>query len=529
MSFDWKKHFPFKEIRKEQEQAIEFALNAWENKKKKFVILELPTGSGKSGIALTLARYYKEKNLGKDIRSTWITTPQKVLQEQYTKEFRDVSSIWSSSNYTCVNNPDITCDLGAIFRSFLPKQQQFAYKCDYFEAKKAFLKNDISLTNTSYFYNAVKYTTDILKRELLIVDECHNLDASITDFVSLSFDKRHIVQKLQLPWISSQSFDDVMIWIREVYRVNLKQRLELAQSEFEAARNEPDAKKLQVVKKIEYFDRTLCQVNRCIDRADPNDWVINFGQDNEKGEIVTISPIFSKLYTDELLFDLGKKILLMSGTILNKEMFCNNLGIKLNDVEFLSVGSPFPIENRKIYFPFVGSMSYKNIDATLPTMLKSINIIMDHYKDKKGVIHTNNYRIANYIKKNIKSKRLILHNSENRLEMLNLHIKSKEPTVLISPSFTEGIDLFGELSRFQILCKIPFPFLGDKYITEKKRRVYKWYEMETAKTIIQALGRSVRSTDDYADSYILDADFTFFYNNNKNIFPRWFTEAFVDF
>ena len=76
----------------------------------------------------------------------------------------------------------------------------------------------------------------------------------------------------------------------------------------------------------------------------------------------------------------------------------------------------------------------------------------------------NHHKISNHIIENIKSKRLLTHDSNNRDEILNKHIHSKKPTVLISPSMEEGVDLKGDKSRFQIICKIPYTYLGDQLI-----------------------------------------------------------------
>jgi Rad3-related DNA helicase len=80
------------------------------------------------------------------------------------------------------------------------------------------------------------------------------------------------------------------------------------------------------------------------------------------------------------MFSKGDKILLMSGSILNKESYCRNLGIEVNDCSFLSLDSPFPVENRKIYIIGSGSMSKKNIDATMPVLIKDIKKILKIHK-----------------------------------------------------------------------------------------------------------------------------------------------------
>ena len=150
---------------------------------------------------------------------------------------------------------------------------------------------------------------------------------------------------------------------------------------------------------------------------------------------------------------------------------------------------------------------------------------MNEHKNEKGIIHCHSYKVASYIKNNIRSSRILIHGSDNRDTILEKHKKSRKPTVLISPSMTEGVDLKGELSRFQIICKVPYPYLGDKLIKKKMNKWKWWYPLQTAKTIVQAVGRSVRSNDDSAVTYILDSDFERFYRMNSSLFPAKFREC----
>jgi len=145
------------------------------------------------------------------------------------------------------------------------------------------------------------------------------------------------------------------------------------------------------------------------------------------------------------------------------------------------------------------------------------------------VVHNcTNYKIAKYIQENVKSHRLMLHDSNNRDEVLKLHINSKEPTVLLSPSMMEGVDLADDSSRFQILCKVPFPYLGDQVSIKRKSIRKNWYEMQTVKSILQSVGRSIRNEKDHAVTYILDSSFDYFYKKNKWMFPLDFQSSIVE-
>ena len=104
---------------------------------------------------------------------------------------------------------------------------------------------------------------------------------------------------------------------------------------------------------------------------------------------------------------------------------------------------------------------------------------------------------------------------------------SKEPTVLLSPSMTEGVDLKGDLSRFQVICKVPYPWLGDPIVRKRMNKFPNWYPLKTATTVVQAVGRSVRNSEDTAITYILDSDWQRFYSKNKKLFCEDFKRLIV--
>jgi hypothetical protein len=52
-----------------------------------------------------------------------------------------------------------------------------------------------------------------------------------------------------------------------------------------------------------------------------------------------------------------------------------------------------------------------------------------------------------------------------------------------------------------------------------------WYIWQTALRLVQGYGRSIRSKDDWAKTYVLDSAFGLFVRKNKNILPSWFIQA----
>jgi ATP-dependent DNA helicase DinG len=101
------------------------------------------------------------------------------------------------------------------------------------------------------------------------------------------------------------------------------------------------------------------------------------------------------------------------------------------------------------------------------------------------------------------------------------------PTVLVSPSLREGIDLPDDFLRFQIITKMPYPDLGDPWTRARADRDPRWYALETAKALVQAYGRSCRHAADHGTTYVLDAHFPRFLQRYRVLLPSWFLDAAI--
>jgi Rad3-related DNA helicase len=317
-------------------------------------------------------------------------------------------------------------------------------------------------------------------------------------------------------------------WIKNVYITKLTSHLKHIEAMFEqhAGLREKVKEFDALSRQIEMLDKHMCKVNRFIELFDEDNWVFSISEtEDQKTRRLEFKPIDISPYSEQSLFRFGRKVLMLSATILNQRAFCESLGISLEDSAFITLPSPFPVENRPVLVSSIGKMSAGEIDNTLPKLAEAVRQILAAHPNEKGIIHCHSYKVANYLMKNIKSKRLLTHKSEDREDVLNQHISSKEPTVLVTPSMTEGVDLKGNLSRFQIICKVPYPYLGDKLVQKRMRKWSWWYPLQTAKTIIQSLGRSIRSADDHAVSYILDSDWDRFYGQQRDMFPESFRDS----
>jgi Rad3-related DNA helicase len=115
----------------------------------------------------------------------------------------------------------------------------------------------------------------------------------------------------------------------------------------------------------------------------------------------------------------------------------------------------------------------------------------------------------------------------NNQDLMKMHASTSKPTVLISPSMHTGVDLYDDLSRFQIIVKLPFLSLGDGRIKIKSDLDGDWYINQMFLTVLQSSGRSIRSENDWAETYILDASFKYFFDRYKKNLPKWFKDRVV--
>jgi ATP-dependent DNA helicase DinG len=268
-------------------------------------------------------------------------------------------------------------------------------------------------------------------------------------------------------------------------------------------------------------------------RANKDNWIVSGIQRDSANQLVkvTLTPLDVSSYFDTIL-DKGSVSLFMSATILSKDYLCKTTGLEHDKVKFIRVeDSDFPVKNRPIHMMNVAWLSAKTMNASLPKIAQAVDNIMSIHRNEKGIIHTTSYSQLQFIRENISKEnasRLIeTASSIDRSEVLKKHYESNKQTVLISPSLHLGVDLKDDLSRFQIIVKVPYPDLTDKKIAAKKDRDPKWYTWNTVLRLVQGYGRSIRSSDDYATTYVLDSSVSFLLKNAQGLMPRWFTEAIV--
>ena len=326
-----------------------------------------------------------------------------------------------------------------------------------------------------------------------------------------------------------------------------------------------------------------------------------------------ISPVIVGHVARRFIDDTAEINLFMSATIVDFIQFSKGIGIPISSEETIGINideSPFDEDRRLIYHTPAGLMNRGKIDETLPLLAEKIEaIIKQNHMGQRGIILPYTHRIRKYLVdylKDIFPGRILTHGSEldrtecpyceyklkggildenDRLKcprcekmffnnmrsaVINRFITEKDkPYILISTYINEGYDLKDDIARFAIICKIPYPNLGDGNIRKRimiEQDMYReatgyscdcwaediadqvdgrevrytvdvcnnnyecgrckgWYNMKTVAPLIQMTGRVVRNKNDWASVYIMDQGFKGFVRRHSYLFPSYFIKS----
>lgn len=533
--------------RKEQKEALQFIESEWtKNKNNKFFLLNLPTGIGKSHLALMIANWY-QKNVSK-LAKIDIVTNSKLLQDQYSNSYESINDLKGKENYEC-ETYSCSCSQGSEFNRL---NKTSCESCPYNSARESFISGNISLTNFYLYVLYAIYSPKILESRgssVLIVDEAHSFDDVMSDFISIKMTE-NTIKRLKLgnetevlkrfkkvstinDYVSFLSYlsGEILPTIEEMeksmgggYRSATSDKRDLKLSKLLKSKN----KDVKIMNTVTDLKQHLLKIDIFLKeyKANPNNWILetNYNEKLKQKEL-SLEPIWAYDYLDKYVFSKYDMVILMSGTILDKNIFCQLNGLDVTKAAYYSIGSPFPVKNRPIYYMPVGKMTYKSKAETFKRYIPYIQRILNKYKTQKGIIHTNSFELANWIKDSIKDPRLIFHDSTNKDEMLRMHFESEEPTVIISPSMDTGVSFDHDKSRFQIIAKIPYPSLASQKNKLRQSNNPEWYQWKTISGIIQMVGRSVRSDTDWADTIIIDGSFSDVLKYSSHFLPDWIQDA----
>ena len=382
--------------------------------------------------------------------------------------------------------------------------------CSYYLQKYEALVAKHSLWNYHAFFQIMKFNkklfADYLDRKVSIFDEAHKIEDQIIQFVGFDI----FAGQVDECNLNSEKYDftdlDSMIKLTDDIAYSYANKIKNIK-ESPAFQNNPD---YELISKLERRHDKAAQAKIDI-VSDKDNFVVNDPMRDLNGNFRTISvkPIDISKFA-KTFFDTEYQIF-MSATI-DKKSFCENMGLEKDDIAFVDTPkSPFPIDHRTIDLLNIKRLSYGSTEDDEIEVIKTIDRILDEHSTVRGLILTSSIprcqKIIRYLSpKN--TRRIRICHSKNKDGKTQDEVISEHATdpigVLLSSSLWEGVDLKDDLSRFQIIAKVPYPNYKEKRTKAKMDKFPSWYTSQTLTKLLQGFGRSIRSNDDWAKTYVLD-------------------------
>jgi Rad3-related DNA helicase len=505
---------------------------------KKFIVVNAPTGAGKSYLPKTLANFvggpsedYKEKVddytiFGEDGASLVASEPRfgvyaltitKSLQDQYKNTFSDTGILKGQGNYQCKVDENVSVDVAPCL--YVPGLKNTCWKsnvCPYYNDRNRMLKSSFSSLNYSMFFSLPEH---LKSRKVIVCDEASELEEQLvgqyTCIVDIPFLVKTDVDVRPFPTVEKPA--QVLAWLgllsssmKDVIGDYLKYFKDFSgnknTSEFSKKKSEY-TKLTNLYKSMETLIATFYDSEYLIEHVDK-----------------TIK--FIPLKVDKLsqyIFNHADHVILLSATIIDPSNFCKQLGIK--DFDYIETNTEFDASKAPIHIMVKQKLNFQNLQSMLPKLVEQIEGILEHHKNEKGIIHTHTQYIADYIRNNVKSNRLLCREPGVRNEeLLEIHSGTDDPTVLVSPSMTYGVDLKGDLGKFQILLKAPWLPTKEKRVEKMMKLDKSWYANKMLCSTVQACGRIIRGKEDEGVTYILDGSIFDAIQRNQSKLPKFFID-----
>jgi len=536
--------------RKQQIDAFKNIERIW-NSGKKIAIGCLPTGSGKSHIAKTIAEstrtiddhlkgyiddysiYRKNKDnefcvsqefLDAESFGSFILTISKSLQDQYSNLFLDGISIKGKGNYKCDIDDSFSTDFAPC--SLLPSQKMECFqenRCPYYKNRNTGLISKSSVLNYSVFLNLPDF---LQKRQILIMDEASELEDELINKYTLTINYKNLkFEGIPHTKLLEDKANISKKWLQDLH-------IEVTKEYEDCFLN---AQKVSLKAGFDKINtKVSSKISRLSNMVSTMDLVLNNWKDCEylvesfSSEKVVFAPYNIKPLAKNI-FDKADRILMISATISNPKEYTKSLGISDDEYEYFEIGSTFEPKKSPIICSKKYCLSYKTLDQLLPDLVKSAIEICKNHPNEKGLIHTHTNKITQEFKKQLKNDDRFLFREDGitNEDIIKEHFNSEESTILISPSLDTGISLDDEFGRFQIIMKAPYLPLNSNRIKKMFKESPSHYASKMLDKIIQMCGRCTRSKDDYSVTYILDGTAVNAIQRESKTLPKYFLERFI--
>ncbi len=459
---------PFDDWRPGQQLAIRTALHS----KKRDVVIQSPTGSGKSTIAAALVKLEPGR--------TAILTASRALQDQYSSTFEFLYDIRGMGNYECLLPKD---DLIQIRRGTSKARMcddgpcRSGYKCDlkedgclYFDRYRGALASGAVLPNYAYWLAMRRFSKGLGPVSRLIMDEAHALPEELMSAYRIEIALSHLPKHAN----TFKTWKQWVVWA-SAYSEELKPRGDLPEDNRQ--RRQRVIEQLQMLTKID----------------DTWAWDV---YDSKMVFEPTVPRLLLPLLCDDAV---APKRVYLSATITPSTL--KLLDIAPADVEFKVMKSRFPVQRRPVYLVESTRVDHKMSREQVAWWLSRMDKIISSRLDRRGIIHTVSYQRMYDILKGSKYAKIMLapHRASEIGSVLARFTRTPPPVILISPSISTGFNFPYTLAEYQIISKVPFPDTRSSIARARIAATEGYRDHLTAQSLVQAAGRICRAEDDQGE------------------------------
>lgn len=516
--------FPAPAFRGNQRQALADIQRAYE-RGNDVVLVQAPTGSGKSLLARAILGCAKRNREGGSETGGIYTTPQvSQLEDVAEDEFlQDIQVLSGRSNYGCILDgeegtpvPRARCNRDPDFDCHRKSE------CPYFEdRRKAREGNFAGMTLAYYLQTAFSEVFD--DRDVVVIDEAHGVPQWAEMYAAITLGPRTVPNWSDVcPDSKIDDVDEALGYVSELLPILNTWRSKLGEAaELNGEQTLVKEQLDRLVPDLKWFRDSVRDVDASLT------WVVDI---DSQEMAVTLKPLQPERFLRNALWDRANTFALLSATLLNKRAFCARVGLDPSRAALVEVEHTFPLEHRQLVDITQGPMTYDERDTTIPKIVDAIAALLQRHSGQKGFIHCHSYDIQNRLVSALEADgfehRVMDHNRTDREQQLDRWLASDGDRVFFSVKMEEALNLEGDRCRWQVLCKAPYENTSDPAVAhqlEEEGR-WGWYYRSALRTIIQACGRVVRSADDWGVTYLADESILDVFDRARGDMPPWFQD-----
>lgn len=502
----------FQDIYNYQIDAITEIISAFDDGYR-MVVLEAPTGSGKTFIAEVVRRMLKT-------RAVYVCH-NKELQLQFARDFPYSRVLMGRVNYEPpIQIEKVTCeDCAGQDCTYCPEISA----CPYTVAKRQAIFSPVPVLNSAYWLNEVQgQRSRFTNTGLAILDEADTLEnvlmGQVEVYVGERAQKKYGIRPPEKLTVQAGYAD----WCKHALDRIQRPLSSLLSLEF------PDLTQQREIRRLGNLQDTLSIMSEDLSNEWP--WVYTGGAGSKKrtGEVVSFKPVRVDRFGERRVWSRDKRFLLMAALL--PDVVIGSLGWK-EPYKRVMVESQFKPVNRQVVVKPIAKVTRKGFDAgQLGQLRDGVNDIIREVPTGRVLIHSVSYSLREQLYTGLQSngRRVLTYRQAGERARAIQEYKDNPASILVAPGLERGLDLPDDLCRAQIICKVPFLSLGDKQVESRYYRTPDgkvWYNNHVATTVLQMVGRGVRHREDWCTTYVLDETFVGWYKMWGHLLPQWFRRS----